>query len=282
MALVAIAAFWLALFPVCFAAYGRREIPLMPVIVVNYFTATAWGVAVAPPWSMPLPPALLGASVGLGTLYVTVFYITGLSSQRAGVAATSVAGKMSLVLTVLAAVALFGDRPTALGWLGIALALIAVPTAASAPGPPGARGQWLLPVLLFFGNAVIDITINAVQRALLDARTEALFPTLVFAVAGSIGLAAMAAKGRLRALLSPRALIAGALLGSINYASLHFVVASLARSGMPPSTVFPLLNIGVILFSTAIGIAALGDRPRRVQWIGIGLGVAAMALILLA
>ena len=37
-------------------------------------------------------------------LFITIFYMTGVSTQRAGVAATSVASKMSLVLTVAVAV----------------------------------------------------------------------------------------------------------------------------------------------------------------------------------
>lgn len=282
MALVAVTALWMALLLICFKVFGKREVPLLPAIVVNYFTATVWGIVVTRPWEIALPAVLLGPAAALGVLFITLFYLTALSAQRAGVAATSVASKMSLVLTVLFTVLFFGERPTALGWAGIALALVAVPAASYASGPQGARGAWVLPTLLFLGNAAIDITINAVQRSLLDARTEPLFPTLVFAVAGVIGMAVLAYRRELRAMLQPKALIGGLVLGSINYASLYFLVASLARSGMPSSSVFPLLNIGVILIGTAIGIAAMGDRLRRVQWLGLGLAVLAMALILLA
>ncbi|HRD53470.1 MAG TPA: EamA/RhaT family transporter, partial [Flavobacteriales bacterium] len=72
------------------------------------------------------------------------------------------------------------------------------------------------------------------------------------------------------------------MLGTINYASLYFLVATLSRSGLASSSVFPLLNIGVILISTLLGIVLFGDRLHRVQAIGIAMAVIAMVLILSA
>lgn len=282
MALVAITALWMALLLICFKVFGKREVPLLPAIAINYATACAWGIAVTRPWRIEMPTALLMPALFLGVLFIALFYLTALSSQRAGVAATSVASKMSLVLTVLFAVLFLGERPSTIGWIGIGLALVAVPLASYARGAPGARGAWLMPALLFVGNAAIDITINKVQRDLLTPTTEPLFPTLVFAVAGAIGFGALAMRGELRTVLQPKALIGGIVLGSMNYASLYFLVTTLARSGLASSSVFPLLNIGVILISTVIGLALFGDRLRRVQAGGIALAVIAMGLILLA
>ncbi len=282
MALVTITALWMALLLICFKVFGKREVPLLPAIVVNYFTACIWGVAITRPWNIGLPAVLIAPAIFLGVLFIALFYLTAQSAQRAGVAATSVASKMSLVLTVLFAVAFLGERPAPLGWAGIGLALVAVPVASFGRGAPGARGVWLLPAMLFLGNAAIDITINTVQRELLTQGTEALFPTLVFAVAGAIGIIALGARGEIRSLLQPKAIIGGLVLGSMNYASLYFLVSTLSRSGMASSSVFPLLNIGVILFSTALGILLFGDRPHRIQTAGIALAVIAMGLILAA
>jgi drug/metabolite transporter (DMT)-like permease len=280
MALVTMAALCMALLFLLFKVFDRRSIPLLPAIVVNYFVAFSWGLAITRPWEEGIPSALLLPAAVLGILFISLFYLSGLSTQRAGVAATTVASKMSLVLTVLFMVLFFGERPSPMGWTGIILALVAVPAASYAPGAPGARGAWVLPGLLFVGNAAIDVVLNGVQRNLLDARTEPMFPTLVFGVAGALGGAALLLRREAAMLLEPRPLIGGVVLGTVNYASLYFIVGALARSGFAASSVFPLMNIGVILFGTIISLAAFRDRLHRVQWIGIVLAVAAMGLII--
>jgi drug/metabolite transporter (DMT)-like permease len=280
MALVILAALCMAALFLLFKIFDKRGIPLLPAIVVNYFVAFTCGVLVAAPWNAgDLTPIALPVGA-LGVLFITLFYLTGVSTQRAGVAATSVASKMSLVLTVLAAVALHGERPGPMGWTGILLALVGVVLSSWASGPPGARGAWALPVLLFLGNAAIDITLNATQRNLLTPSTGPVFATLIFGVAGILGVVWLLAERNATLLLDPRVLLAGLVLGMINYASLYFIVGALARSGFPASSVFPLMNIGVILFGTAASIALFRERLRAVQWIGIGCAIVALVLII--
>jgi drug/metabolite transporter (DMT)-like permease len=280
MALVTAAAFFMAVLFLLFKVFELRRIALLPAIVVNYFAAFACGVVVSPPWAAGDLTTLALPSLVLGVLFITIFYLTGISAQRAGVAATTVASKMSLVLTVLFAVYHFGDRPGVMGWSGIALALLGVALASWVRPKGNARGEWLLPATLFIGNAVIDITINWVQRTRLSESTEAVFPTLVFACAGVLGMLWMLRSDQRDQLTRPDVLIGGTLLGVMNYAALYFVVQALSHSGMPSSSVYPLVNIVVILFGTAASIVLFKERPRTVQYIGIASAVLALALIL--
>lgn len=282
MALVIAAALLMALLYLIFNVFNRREVPLLPAIVINYATAATCGAAFALPWPDTFPDSLVLPALGLGTLFISIFYLTAISTQRAGVAATSVASKMSLVLTVLFTVIVYHERPSMSGWAGIVIALVAVPLASYAPGAPGARGVWLLPTVLFFGNAAVDISLSTVQRNLLSPGTESFFTAMVFAIAALIGSVILLIRSQWRTLLQPKALIGGVSLGVANYASIYLLVAALARSGFATSIVFPLLNICVILLSAAIAVAVLRDRLRRLQWIGIALSVIALVLILLS
>lgn len=277
-----VAALFMALLFVIFKIFDRRNVPLFPAIVVNYFTAASCGVIA----SVPLPserlvPLVLPA-VLLGGLFIILFYVTAISTQRIGVAVTSVATKMSLVVTVLVAVLFFHEDPGTLGWVGIALALTGVVLASWSPGPIGARGMWMLPIALFLGNSAVDVVLIAVQRLILVPATESVFITLVLGIAGSIGLLLLVIRGRLASLRDPKAVIAGVLLGLFNYASLYFILSAIARSGFAASSLFPMMNIGVILFGTVASIAIFQERLRNVQLAGIVCGVLAMALILLA
>lgn len=282
MTLILFAALCMACLFLLFKVFDKRNVPLLPTIVINYFVAFACGAIVAPPWQAGdltplLPPALV-----LGILFITLFYMTGVSTQRAGVAATSVASKMSLVLTVLAAVILYNERPGGWGWAGIVLALVGVVLSSWTKGPAGTRGVWLLPALLFLGNAAIDITLNATQRNLLTPGTEPVFPTLIFGVAGILGMTRLLASAGKVHLGDPRVWIAGSILGLVNYTSLYFIVGALARSGYPASSVFPLMNIGVILFGTLASIVLFGERLTNVQVWGIACSIVALGLIVTA
>jgi drug/metabolite transporter (DMT)-like permease len=282
MVLILAAAFCMALLFLLFKVFHRRGVPLLPTIVINYFVALACGTIVAPAWEAGALDHLVTPVLVLGILFITLFYLTGISTQLAGVAATSVASKMSLVLTVAASVVFYDETPGPIGWAGIALALVGVVLSSWPRGTEGARGTWLLPLLLFLGNAAIDIVLNHTQRMHLKPETEAVFPTLVFGVAGVFGLIRLLLSGERGELGRPRVLLGGVLLGSINYASLYFIVGALARSGLAASSVFPLMNIGVILFGTAASMAVFRERLSRVQWIGVGCAVLAMMLILQA
>lgn len=281
MVLVLSAAFSMALLFAVFKVFDRRGIRLLPAIVVNYFTAFALGTAFTWPWNPDEVAPLLPSIALLGTLFISIFWITALATQRIGLAVSTVASKMSLVLTVLFAVIVFGERPGAIVWIGILLAFAAV-VASSWPSPSD-RGprSWGLPFILFLGTAAVDITLNTVQRELLTPSTSALFPTLVFGVAGAIGLATITLNRTIRDLRDPRIWIGGLVLGSVNYASLYFIVGALARSGYAASSVFPLMNIGVIIFGTAISLVAFGERLRTMQWAGIACALLAMMLIVL-
>jgi len=80
----------------------------------------------------------------------------------------------------------------------------------------------------------------------------------------------------------PSTWIGGAALGATNYTALYFLVQALANSGHASSSVYPMVNIGVILFGTGLSMLMFRERPYRVQFIGIGCSVVALVLIILA
>jgi len=282
MVLVILAALFVAALFVLFKSFEVRRIALLPAIVINYFTALCCGLLISKPWAAGDLTLLWTPSFILSFLFISVFYLTGISAQRAGVAPTTVASKMSLVLTVLFSVFVFKEEPGPFGWLGIALALGGVVLSTwSAEGR--ARGSaWSLPVLLFFGNAAIDIGINVTQRTRTTPLTEAVFLTIVFGCAGVLGLLWSLKRKEHAAYRDPRTWIAGLILGTVNYGSLYFVVKALANSGLPSSSVFPLMNIGVILFGSAASMLLFKERLKPVHIAGIVVSVVAMALIMSA
>ncbi len=280
MALVAAAAVLMAALFLLFKVFDRREVPLLPAIAVNYVTAVIAGLIVAPPWKAGDLTGLWLPSIGLGCFFVINFYFTGLSTQRAGVAATTVASRMSLVLTVIAAVLLYDEEPDFLGWLGIACAIAGVVLASLVKDPGSLRGSWKLPVVIFFGNAVIDIGINWMQRTRLDATNEEVFPTMTFMSAAVVSFA-LALRREGRAVFKRTSVwIGGTVLGLVNYAALVMIVKALSKGGFPASSFYPLMNVGVILIGTIASMILFKERLRSMQFVGIAFAIVALVLIL--
>ena len=282
MALVAAAAVLMAALFLLFKIFDRREVPLLPAIAVNYVVALLSGLLFAPPWRGGDLSGLWMPAIGLGMFFVINFYLTGLSTQRAGVAATTVASRMSLVLTVIAAVLLYNERPGLAGWIGIACAIAGVALSSLVKDPGGMRYAWKLPVLIFFGNAVIDIGINWVQRTRLDAANEEVFPTITFMSAAVVSVALALRREGSAVFKRSSVWIGGSVLGVVNYAALVMIVKALSKGGFPASSFYPLMNVGVILIGTIASMILFRERLRSMQLIGIAFAIASLLLILYA
>ncbi|MEO5584835.1 MAG: DMT family transporter [Flavobacteriales bacterium] len=281
MVLVMLSALFTAALYVLFKLFDRRKVPLLPAIVVNYIVAFLFGLFYSTPWTAGDISLLWLPSALQGGLFILLFHLIGSASQRIGISPTTVASKMSLALTVMITVLIFREQPSALAWSGIALAVLGVTFSSWGGGTRGAKGWWLLPVI-FFASAISDVLINASQRTRVTPMTEAVFPTMIFGFAALFGLCWLVFRADRIALLQPRTWFWGALLGGVNYASIFFLVLALSRGGLQASSVFPLANVGVILFGTAASIVLFKERLRAVQWVGIVLSIAALGLIISA
>jgi len=281
MVLVIIASLLTAALFVFFRAFAVFKVPLLPAIVVNYLVAFLFGLAFARPWevsdlSMIWIPALLQ-----GALFIGLFNLMGTASQRIGIAPTTVASKMSLALTVLITVLLFREHPSAITWIGITLAVIGVALSSWGGGLRSGQAWWFIPVL-FIANAFSDALLNISQRTRITPLTEASFAAFIFGAAALFGLCWLAFRKDRIALTDPRVWIGGGLLGCVNYGSVYFMVRALSSSGLPGSSVFPLVNVGVILFGSAASIVLFKERLKPLHWAGIALSVAALGCILYA
>lgn len=280
MGLVILAALCVAAFAVIFRLFERFDVPLFPAITINYAVAFVCGLIMHPPWSAGDISLLWMPSAVLGVLFVSIFSLQGLSAQRAGAARTTIAGRMSLVLTVLGIVILFHEHIGALSIIGIIIALIGLLLTTTTEGTGGDRRSWIYPLLIFFGCGAADILVNAAQRVRTTSLNEAAFTTMCFGGASSVSAIVLALRGPRAALAHPRTWIGGVVLGVINYASLLFLVLALGEGALPASSIFPVMNIAAILFATIAGITLFKEKLSVRQWIGIGCCITSLVLIM--
>ncbi len=270
---------------VVFKLYDRFKINTLQAIIFNYFFAFSAGLLVnAQPLDLQRIPseAWFPGTIILGFMFIAVFYLAALTTQRSGLSVVSVATKMSVAIPVLFGIFLYNEST---GWLkitGIVLALIAVylTSIKKKEGITIRKRNLIFPLLVFFGSGIIDTTIKYLETSYVSETDVALFTSTIFGIAGCIGISILIFQGLKRTLrISWKNLIGGIALGIPNFGSIYFLVLALRTNGMESSTVFPINNVAIVMTSTLLGILLFKEKMLAKNWIGIGVAILSIILI---
>lgn len=276
---------------VTFKFAERLKVNTFSAILVNYITACLAGFFLANGDVKPLLNLNIGTVIFmliLGAMFISVFRLIGLSTQRAGVAVTSVAAKMSVILPILFSVWIdANDSLNTIKIIGIVLALVSVllTTYKKEKLTHGSAGLYL-PLIIFIGIGIIDSSVKYAQTTFVTNELNPIFNSAVFAIAGTIGFAILpfnkAAANNLKHI---KTWILGFVLGLVNFGSMYFMIAALnhtdALTGkqMQGSILFGINNIGVVVASVFLGLMLFKERPTRTNWAGILLSVVSIVIL---
>ncbi|EID75216.1 EamA family transporter [Imtechella halotolerans] len=272
---------------VIFKIFKHFEINILHAIIANYFTAASLGFIFAgntiPITSLPQQD-WFPWSVMLGLLFISVFNLLGITTQKSGVSVASVVSKMSLVIPVILAFILYNEQITLIKSIGIILALSAVYLTSKKENGSldSSKTNWLFPLLLFIGAGTLDALLKYINLHFVDASEMDIFSANTFLSAGCYGvLFLLITYIRKKFTLKPKSIIAGVCLGIPNYFSLYYLLKALDIQGLESSVVFPVNNVGVVISSTLIGLIAFKETTSLRNWIGIIFAIIAILLMTL-
>lgn len=208
----------------------------------------------------------------LGLLLPSVFIVMGRAVQAAGIVRADAAQRVAVVIPLVAAFVLFGERlsPWSLAGIGLVFAALFC-LLAQGEAKEGQRAPWLL-AGVWAGYGVIDVLLKALSR---QAAVAALL-LVVFVLAGVL-MAGYVLWRRLR--LSAATCTAGALLGVLNVGNIVFYIKAHVAMRENPSVVFAGMNVGVIALGTLVGAGFFGERLSRRHVAGLLLAVAAIGCL---
>lgn len=236
---------------------------------------------------LPQVPEFLPFTILIGCLFISVFYIAALTAQKCGIAVTSIAGKMSMVVPIGMSFWLYGDKITVIKIAGILLALTAVVLSSmrkenktDSTSPSTGKLLWLLPVLLFAGSGVVDSSISISQHYFIDEKNQDVFMAFLFGSAGIIGAIVTTYQYfRKGVRVEMKSIGAGILLGITNYYSLDFLIRALATDGAESSIVFALCNVFVVLISSLFAIILFKEKLSKANFGGLALAIISILLL---
>ena len=272
---------------VIFKYFERFHVHTFQAITVNYFVAATLGFLLAPvaysPIEITQKPWALSAII-IGCVFIAMFYIMAVSSQKVGVAISSVANKMSLVIPVMVGVILYEESLAGLKLVGVITSVIAVVLVTfPKKGINVDRKFLILPVIIFLGSGFLDTFFKFVETRQLGENEIEVFSASLFAIAALVGFSVVVFnRFKSGQILETKSLIAGFALGIPNYFSIHFLLQALNIPNLESTMVFPVNNTGIVLLSTLLAIVLFSEKLSKLNWSGIVLAVLSILLISVA
>jgi len=265
---------------VIFKVAKKYGIKNFDIIIINYIVASVLGFSISkysneifPLYANPWFPY----AVIIGILFVIGFVLIGLSSQKAGIAITTVASKMSVVIPITFSLVYDPyDQISLLKITGILLALLAVFLSVYRKKTIDVNPEYLyLPLILFMGMGIIDSIIKLAQFKHIDNGVSTLFSAVLFTIAAITGIITnIIRRSPFRRLLRPGTLLWGTLLGLGNYGSIWFLILALnskTEENLPldGSAVFGINNIGIVGLSVMLGLVVFREKLTWINWMGV-------------
>lgn len=272
---------------VIFKYFGIYKIHTLKAIVVNYFVAFSLGFLLSEKEfsivEIPHQDWFYGA-LFLGALFVSVFFLMASTTQRNGLSVASVAGKMSVVIPVFFGILLYDESVSFLKITGILMALISVYLVSVKKEKHQVKEPGLLfPILLFLGSGIIDTVLKYLEVKYVPKEDISIFSGSLFGIAAFFGVFVLFFNQlKKKEKFGIKNIIAGVVLGVPNYYSIVFLIKALQTEGLESSILFTLNNVGIVVFSTFIGLLLFKEKFSLKNSIGVFLAVLGILILAIA
>ncbi|MCK4700836.1 MAG: hypothetical protein KAT38_10890, partial [Bacteroidales bacterium] len=219
------------------------------------------------PW---LPAAIL-----IGILFVVMFNVIAITTQKAGISVSSVASKMSVIVPMLFSMFYYHEQISNYKIAGMLLAIVAVAlTVIKKNKFIEDKSYLILPIILFIGMGLVDSLVKFSQHEYLRSQSLPVFSTILFTISAITGIIVRLFKKTLRSRpMSLKTVVAGMLLGIANYGTFYFLVHALNSNFVDSSIIFGLNSVGIVLLSVFLAIILFREKLSFINWTGIVLSI---------
>lgn len=259
----------------------QRQIDVGQAIAVNYVVAVCFAsfLLQAQPQRLFEPSTPWWVLIALGFLLPSIFLAMAAAVRHAGIVLSDAAQRLSLFIPLIASFVLFGEALGSQKLTGIVVALTALALLLYKPqsvsGQAGhAKSSIISLLLVWVGYGVIDILFKQLSKS---GAAFANSLVVTFSLAGVLMFAYLLYK---RTRWNARSLLAGLILGLLNFGNIYFYIRAHQTFPQNPTLVFSAMNIGVISLGALVGAGVFKEKLSVVNIIGVVLAiVAVLALI---
>jgi hypothetical protein len=271
---------------ILFRWFSLLKINIFQTIVWNYVVCSITGILHQMNiLSMSLyskhVDTIIWASI-MGCGFLPCFFLIGTSTRLAGITATTMANKLSMIIPVSFAILIGLANFSLLQGvaIGLGIASILIITQGKSDSSQTGTAYRFLPWLVFVTGGLLDLALMYLNERVVTAESTGLFSIHVFVAAALCGLITLGTLISLKKItFESKAILSGILLGIPNYFSVYFLLKTLDYYQHDGSFVFPALNLSVILLSALTSITLFREKLSFV--ILSGLLIASVSILLL-
>lgn len=274
------------LIPVLFRGFADWRINVFWAIPVNYLTCIlvggVWAGHALDLAGLPLQPWFWLAALQ-GIVLAVNFFLLAYTAQRAGVSVAALASRLAVAIPSLLAFLVYGDSLSVAKIAGLAAALLSLylctaPEGRTAPEHPLAIK--FLPLLVFVSFGCYFIVIKYAQAHYLNDSSYHAYVMSSFLFAFLTAVVICLARGVLTlADFAITHVIAGLLLGVVNYVAVYALVKALALEGWQSSQLYPIYSVGVVAVSALLAMLLFNERLSLTRKAGLIVGLIAVVLL---
>lgn len=268
-------------FTICFKWFQRFKVNNFSAIIVNYLVAGILGLFLSKNHSITssenFATILLFGSI-IGFLFIAVFNLTAHSTQQSGIAVTVLVSKIaSIVLPISFSIIIGLEAISVKHTIAIALAISSLFFIINFKGESALKSTGLIILLgIFLGQGFADILFSQ-SNSFVSLKHNEIFFAIIFIVAAISGILFSFLNKHQKFIPSKKNILWGAILGIPNYFSLKFFFDALTE--LDNSTAFLVLNVGIIILSTFVGLLFYREKLSFKNIIGISLAILSLYLI---
>ncbi len=267
-----------------FKAMALWRMKLVWAVPANYLACVLLGLWVthtpgpgriaAEPW---ITLALLQ-----GVLLAGIFYLLAYAAQKVGISVAALSSRLAVALPVPMGLIVFGDSIDAAKAIGLLASLIAL-YLASTPKKGILTGQsqtadLAIPALTFFGFGLHFCVLKLAQHFYLSPAEHHTYvmSAFFFAMLTSLLILWLRREGLHDSL---RSILAGLILGCLNYTALFTLTRVLSFQSWESSVVFPTYSVGIVVVSSLAAYIIFRELFTSRRLSGLGIGLAAVVLL---
>jgi drug/metabolite transporter (DMT)-like permease len=262
----------------------RKNIPVFPVIVMNYVVASALGFIVARPYpsltSILTSEWLIFASI-IGFLFIVMFQFVGFAVPKIGLGVTGISTRMGVVMPILFSIIYYHEQIRLLKVVGIVMALLALFFIMYRKNSLKTQAKYMFfPLLLFLGSGIADSFVKYSQQEFVSDELLPFFSTMIFFVSLIVGLIInLFRKESLFRNLDRKIIGWSVMLGTVNLGSIFFLLNALKNSNIDSSVVFGINHLSIITIVVLSGIIFFKEKLTKMNRLGIAFAFAAIIIL---